>query len=89
LLRTPAFRRRFRRLDAEAVLKRMPRGYADDHPAAEWLRYRSFTATRMMTEQEIQSPRLPAILARDFAALVPLVRWINGAIGYQRWDRRY
>ncbi len=89
LLRAPAFWQRFRRLDAEAVLKRMPRGYADDHPAAEWLRYRSFTATRMMTEQEIQSARLPAILARDFAALVPLVRWINGAIGYQPWDRRY
>ena len=89
LLRAPVFRRRFGRLDAEAVLKRMPRGYAEDHPAAEWLRYRSFTATRMMTGREAQSPRLPAILARDFGALVPLVRWINGAIGYKPWNSRY
>jgi len=89
LLRAPAFRRRFGRLDAEAVLKRMPRGYAEDHSAAHWLRYRSFTATRMMPEREVQSPRLPEILARDFAALVPLVRWINGAIGYKASDRRY
>jgi uncharacterized protein (TIGR02453 family) len=89
LLRAPAFRRRFGRLDAEAVLKRMPRGYAEDHPAAEWLRYRSFTATRMMTEREVQSPRLPAMLARDFAALVPLVRWLNAAIGYKPSERRY
>jgi uncharacterized protein (TIGR02453 family) len=89
LLRAPAFRRRFRQLDAEAVLKRMPRGYASDHPAATWLRYRSFTATRMMPEPEVRSPRLPDILARDFAALVPLVRWINGTLGYGTWARRY
>ena len=89
LLRAPAFRRRFRRLDQEALLKRMPRGYPETHPAAEWLRYRSFTATRMMTEREIESPRLPDILARDFAALVPLVRWLNAAIGYRPMARRY
>jgi uncharacterized protein (TIGR02453 family) len=89
LLRIPAFRRRFGRLDDEAVLKRMPRGYQETDPAAEWLRYRSFTATRMMTERQVRSPRLPAILTQDFAALVPLVRWINGAIGYKAWDRRY
>jgi uncharacterized protein (TIGR02453 family) len=89
LLRAPAFRRRFRRLDGEAMLKRMPRGYAEDHPAARWLRYRSFTATRMMPEREVLSPRLPSILARDFEALVPLVRWLNAAIGYRAWERRY
>ncbi len=88
-LRTPMFRRRFGGLDVEAVLKRMPRGYPEDHPAARWLRYRSFTATRMLSEREVQSRRLPEILARDFAALVPLVRWLNGAIGYQAWNRRY
>lgn len=88
LLRAAGFRRRFRRLDREALLKRMPRGYAETHPAAEWLRYRSFTATRMMTEREIGSPRLPDILARDFAALVPLVRWLNAAIGYRPVERR-
>jgi uncharacterized protein (DUF2461 family) len=71
------------------MLKRMPRGYGEDHPAARWLRYRSFTATRMMTEREVQSPRLPAILERDFATLVPLVRWLNAALGYRKWDRRY
>ncbi len=89
LLRTPAFRRRFRQLDEEDMLKRMPRGYAENRPAARWLRYRSFTATRMMTEREVLSPRLPSILARDFETLVPLVRWLNAAIGYQAWDRRY
>jgi uncharacterized protein (TIGR02453 family) len=89
ILRAPRFRRRFGRLEQEAVLKRMPRGYPETHPAAEWLRYRSFTATRMMSEQEVRSRRLPDILARDFAALVPLVRWLNAAIGYRPLERRY
>ena len=89
LLQAPAFRRRFGRLDAEALLKRMPRGYVETHPRARWLRYRSFTATRMMPAREIQGPRLPQILARDFTALVPLVRWLNEAIGYRAWVRRF
>jgi uncharacterized protein (TIGR02453 family) len=89
LLRAPQFRRRFRKLDREALLKRMPQGYSESHPAAEWLRYRSFTATRMMTEREIEGRRLPDILARDFAALAPLVRWLNAAIGYRPLERRY
>jgi uncharacterized protein (TIGR02453 family) len=88
LLRASSFRRRFRRLDQEAQLKRMPRGFAETHPAAHWLRYRSFTATRMVTEREVESPKLPAILARDFAALVPLVRWLNAAMGYRPLERR-
>ncbi len=89
LLRTPTLRRRFSGLDEEAVLKRMPRGYAEDHPAARWLRYRSFTASRTMSEREVTSRRLTEILARDFAALVPLVQWINAAIGFPAWEKRY
>jgi uncharacterized protein (TIGR02453 family) len=83
------FRRRFGSLSEEAMLTRLPRGYADGHPAAPWLRYKSFTASRMLTEREVTSPRLAATIERDFAALVPLVRWLNGAIGYRVWERRY
>jgi uncharacterized protein (TIGR02453 family) len=88
LLRAPAFRRRFKRLEEEALLKRLPRGYAPGHPAERWLRYQSFTAFRPLDREELLSPRLPAILERDFAALVPLVRWMNEALGYQAAERR-
>jgi uncharacterized protein (TIGR02453 family) len=87
--RATAFRRRFKALDREAMLTRLPRGYAEGHPAERWLRYKSFTATRLLTEREATSARLPALLERDFAALVPLVRWLNGAIGYRASERRY
>ena len=43
----------------------------------------------MMSEREVHSPRLPAILARDFAVLTPLVRWLNHAVGYPALDRRF
>ena len=85
----PAFRRRFGRLDEEAMLTRLPRGVAPDHPAARWLRHQSFTAGRALTEAQARSPRLPATLAKDFAALAPLVRWLNAALGYQPATRRY
>jgi uncharacterized protein (TIGR02453 family) len=86
---TAGFRRRFGSLSDEAMLTRLPRGYAEGHPAERWLRYKSFTASRMLTEREVTSPRLAATIGRDFAALVPLVRWLNGAIGYRMWERRY
>jgi uncharacterized protein (TIGR02453 family) len=89
IVRAPVFRRRFKALDREAMLTRLPRGYAEGHPAERWLRYKSFTATRMLTEAQATSARLPALLERDFAVLVPLVRWLNGAIGYRPWERRY
>jgi uncharacterized protein (TIGR02453 family) len=89
IVRAPSFRRRFKTLDREAMLTRLPRGYAEGHPAERWLRFKSFTATRPLAESEATSARLPARLERDFAALVPLVRWLNGAIGYRPWERRY
>jgi uncharacterized protein (TIGR02453 family) len=83
ILSAPVFRRRFKRLDEDAMLKRIPRGYDESHPAARWLRYRSFTVTRPLRDGEVYTARLPATLARDFSAMVPFVRWLNGAIGYR------
>jgi uncharacterized protein (TIGR02453 family) len=73
--------KRFGGLDQEAVLKRMPRGFPEDHPAAEWLRYQSFTSGRALTDSEVTNDKLASLLAREYEALLPLVRWINGALG--------
>lgn len=73
--------KRFGGLDDSAILKRMPRGYAEDHPAAKWLRYQSFTSGRALKDSDVTSPKLPSLLARDYEELLPLVRWINGVFG--------
>ena len=79
---------RFDGLDDEAMLKRMPRGYAEDHPAAKWLRYQSFTSGRSLTDKEVTSASLTDFVASEFKALLPLVRWLNGALGFQPASRR-
>jgi uncharacterized protein (TIGR02453 family) len=85
---SPAMRRRFGGLDDEAVLTRMPRGYAEDHPAAKWLRFKSFTAGRMLSDSQVTRADLAAVVVRDYALLLPLVRFLNGALGLEAAPRR-
>ena len=88
LTRTPAFRKRFGELSQEAKLRRVPQGFPSDHPAAEWLKLKSFTARAFIEQKVVTSPRLVDRLCRDFEVLVPLVRWLNRALGYQPLKRR-
>lgn len=76
-----ALPKRFGGLEEYSVLKRMPRGYAEDHPAAKWLRYQSFTTGRTLADADATNRRLPALLAREYEAVLPLVRWVNRALG--------
>ena len=84
----PKVVRRFGELDTDAVLTRVPRGYAPDHAAARWLRFQSFTMGRSLTDAQMTGARLPALVAEDFALLLPLVRWINAALGLKPAARR-
>jgi uncharacterized protein (TIGR02453 family) len=79
---TPVTKRRYGGLSEESMLKKMPRGYDADHPAATWLRYQSFTLGRKLTDAEVTGNRLTTILASDFGAVLPLVRWLNGTLGF-------
>jgi uncharacterized protein (TIGR02453 family) len=80
-----AFKRRFGGLSSDdegALLKRMPRGFDEGHPAAQWLRYNSFTVSRGYTDGEMLSPKLVGNAMKDFALMVPMCRWLNRALGY-------
>jgi uncharacterized protein (TIGR02453 family) len=88
IVRDRGFTRRFGGLDDEAMLKRMPRGYPDTHAAAQWLRYQSYTAGRRLSDVQATSARLPDLLGTDFARLLPLVRWLNDALGLKAATRR-
>ncbi|MFL5576396.1 MAG: DUF2461 domain-containing protein [Gemmatimonadaceae bacterium] len=82
------FAERFGALTEELVLTRTPRGFPPDHPAARWLRFASFTASRAISDAEVCSPSLPDRLTADFAALVPMVRWLNAALEFKPAKRR-
>ena len=63
-------------------LTRLPRCYAAGHPAERWLRYLSFIGERSLADAEVLRPTLADSVAEDLAALTPLVRWLNRALGY-------
>lgn len=88
LLATMTIKRQFGGLAEENMLTRMPRGYADSHPAASLLRHRSFTLGRELALKDLESARLPDILAKEYGKLLPLVRWINHALGLRVLARR-
>jgi uncharacterized protein (TIGR02453 family) len=81
VVEAPALKRRFGGLEDEAMLKRMPRGFSEDHPAAKWLRYQSFTIGQDLPDRQVTSSGLGTLLEKEFRAMLPLVRWLNHAIG--------
>ncbi len=81
LVNDRAFKRRFGPLSEESMLTRMPRGFDPDHPAGAWLRYQSFTAGAELAPSDIESAKLPDVLAKHYQAMTPFVRWLNTALG--------
>jgi uncharacterized protein (TIGR02453 family) len=83
-----SFKQRFGALDTDAMLTRTPRGFDPQHRAANWLKYQSFTAGRELKREELLSPKLPDVVAKQFAAMVPFTRWLNEALGLKELARR-
>lgn len=90
ILRQRAFRREVGALDEDpgTMLTRLPRGYLPDTPGARWLRYKSFTATVPLTDEQATAPDLADHFARCCRTLLPLTRWLNSALGYPPASRR-
>lgn len=68
--------------DPGVLLKRLPRGYAPGHPAARWLRFNSFTASRALSDADVLSSRLASVVMKDFTAMLAFTRWLNRALGF-------
>ncbi|MFI5236049.1 MAG: TIGR02453 family protein [Gemmatimonadales bacterium] len=88
ILRAPAFRRTFGPLNDEGILQRLPRGFAADDPAGPWLRYPSFFSSTAIPDAAFARADLPALLERRYRTMLPLVRWLNAAIGFPAAERR-
>jgi uncharacterized protein (TIGR02453 family) len=54
-------------------LKRVPTGFAPDHPAVELLKLKDVTFGRPLADDDVLWPGLPDLLATIFAAAVPLL----------------
>jgi uncharacterized protein (TIGR02453 family) len=89
IVRAPAFRRRFGALSDEAMLVRLPRGVAADHPAGPYLRYKSFTVSRAIDDAAMQHARIVRTLRTDLESMLPFVRWLNAALGLAERSERF
>jgi uncharacterized protein (TIGR02453 family) len=76
LVESPAFRRDVGALEGER-LKRVPRGFAKDHAAAEYLKFRQFLAGREFEPAFATSPKFYAGVVAVFKRVVPLMRFLN------------
>ena len=76
-LNDPGFLARFDQISSDGEsLKRVPTGYAPDHPQAELLKMKNITFGRSLSDKEALSKDLPKILADDFAAGVPVMKFL-------------
>jgi uncharacterized protein (TIGR02453 family) len=75
-LEDPGFLAAFGPVTSHEQLKRIPPGLPPDHPLAEWFRYKDVVFGRRLSDDDIQSPTLPDVLADAYAAAVPAFRFL-------------
>jgi uncharacterized protein (TIGR02453 family) len=64
----------------EYVLSRPPKGYEETNPAIDYLKLKSFVAIKPVSDEELLSEKLVPATAAAFAALQPLLNFLNRAI---------
>jgi uncharacterized protein (TIGR02453 family) len=73
----PGFVKAFGSVDGDRLV-RVPPGFSADHPEADLLRLKDVTFGRRLTDDEALSPKLPEIVADEFAAATPVMRLLAG-----------
>ena len=58
-------------------LKRIPQGFEVDHPAAEWLKMKSYTFGSSLTKKELMSKDLPKIIVKKVKAAQPALKFFG------------
>jgi uncharacterized protein (TIGR02453 family) len=76
LIESAAFRRHVGGIEGER-LQRVPRGFAADHPAADYLKLRQFLMGRDHPASFAASPRFHPALVAVFETVAPVVRFLN------------
>ena len=80
IVRSKDFRNTFGGLEQAHILTRLPKGYEPGNPAEDYLRLKSFTAVRPMSDEELTSPKSAVQAAKHLSRLTPLVGFLNRAV---------
>lgn len=76
ILAEEGFRAAFGGLDGKR-LKRTPRGFRRDDPAADLLVYKQFLSGATLPAAEIEKPSIGGLLDKHFRLIAPLLKYLN------------
>ena len=79
IVESPGFRKHVGTLEGEK-LKRVPRGFPNDHPAAEYLKFRQFLAGADFPPLLATAPAFYNTLLTVFRQVTPLARFLNAPL---------
>jgi uncharacterized protein (TIGR02453 family) len=74
------FKSNFRKFWDEDTLKRIPKGYAEDHPYAEWLKLKSFIVTHEFTDKQVLDKKFMKQVVDVMKSSKPLIDFLSEAL---------
>jgi uncharacterized protein (TIGR02453 family) len=79
IISSSSFKKNYGQLerDENQMLVNVPKGYDKENPAADFLKMKSFVATKNISDDDLLSPKLGNEIIQSFKALMPLVKFIN------------
>jgi uncharacterized protein (TIGR02453 family) len=81
VLNDKKFKKMFGSLQGEK-LSRMPKGYAENHPMVEWLKFKQFFVGFEWKEELCYKKEFLKKSAEAFKVCTPLIRFLNEAMGF-------
>lgn len=79
LIKAKAFTSHFKQMDGDK-LSRAPKGYEEDNPAIEYLKHKSFTVGKPLTDKEVAHKDFVQHCAEAFAAMKPFIDFLNQSV---------
>jgi len=79
ILNNQTFRKQFGKLEGDR-LQRIPKGYDETHPLAEWLKLKQFFVGKSLAESSCYRPALVETVATICKDAAPLVKFLNRAV---------
>lgn len=79
IVHAPSFKKNYGELerDENQMLVNVPKGYDKENPAADFLRMKSFVASKNIPDADLAGSTLSSEIIKSFRAIQPLIKFIN------------
>jgi uncharacterized protein (TIGR02453 family) len=77
ILKNKAFVKECGKLDEEEMLKTMPRGFDPEHPAAHYLKLKSYTAGKSLPVEKALKKDFLKTAVTTYKAMLPLIKFLS------------